>query len=179
MKANIALALCMGLFANSAKAGDAAERNLTRSLKFLAVNAMKPDVIVRPFGLQYRVLETSAADGQLIQLGDFVCTHAEGRLVDGTPFWAQVAPESAIAFKSDKVIKGWGEVLGLMRPGDVWEVYIPPELAYGDEARGDVIGPNDALVFKLWFYGGRAEAFEREDDCRDELATKWSKSPGN
>ena len=48
-----------------------------------------------------------------------------------------------------RVIKGWREVLKLMKEGAQWEVVIPPELAYGKYGSGQKIGPNETLVFEI------------------------------
>jgi peptidylprolyl isomerase/FKBP-type peptidyl-prolyl cis-trans isomerase FklB len=45
-------------------------------------------------------------------------------------------------------VPGWTEALQLMRPGDVWEVWLPAKLAYGDQDKGD-IPPNSVLDFKI------------------------------
>ena len=37
----------------------------------------------------------------------------------------------------------------LMREGDVWELYLPSELAYGDHDRGNFIKAGDVLIFIL------------------------------
>jgi peptidylprolyl isomerase/FKBP-type peptidyl-prolyl cis-trans isomerase FklB len=39
-------------------------------------------------------------------------------------------------------------VLTLMRPGDQWLVYVPPELGYGERSMGP-IPPNSVLVFRM------------------------------
>ena len=36
-----------------------------------------------------------------------------------------------------------------MHEGDVWELYIPSELAYGERGTGADIGPNSTLQFKV------------------------------
>ena len=52
-------------------------------------------------------------------------------------------------FGVGQVISGWTEALALMKPGDKWEVYLPPSLAYGDKGAGSRIGPNEVLVFEV------------------------------
>ena len=49
----------------------------------------------------------------------------------------------------NQVIRGWQEVLQLMKPGDRWEVYISPDLGYGAKGAGGSIGPNELLVFEV------------------------------
>ncbi|GAB5459267.1 MAG: hypothetical protein Hens3KO_22970 [Henriciella sp.] len=52
-------------------------------------------------------------------------------------------------FEMSDVTDGWNDALQRMSPGDEWMVYIPSELAYGDEARGDIIPANSDLVFRI------------------------------
>jgi FKBP-type peptidyl-prolyl cis-trans isomerase FklB len=47
------------------------------------------------------------------------------------------------------VIKGWGEALKKMKPGAQWEIFVPPALGYGSKGAGDVIGPNQTLIFTI------------------------------
>ena len=56
------------------------------------------------------------------------------------------------------VIKGWQEVLPLMKEGAKWQVYIPAELAYGPRGAGDIIGPNEVLVFDIELLSVKSEA---------------------
>lgn len=56
---------------------------------------------------------------------------------------------SPATFGVTQVIKGWTEALQLMRPGDVWEVALPSEIAYGSRSVGAFIQANDALLFKI------------------------------
>jgi FKBP-type peptidyl-prolyl cis-trans isomerase FklB len=51
------------------------------------------------------------------------------------------------------VIKGWSEALKLMPVGSKWQLYLPPELAYGDEGEGDDIAPGSTLVFEVELLG--------------------------
>ena len=47
------------------------------------------------------------------------------------------------------MIKGWTEALQKMNVGDKWELYIPPQLAYGPQGTGGAIGPNQTLIFEV------------------------------
>jgi FKBP-type peptidyl-prolyl cis-trans isomerase FklB len=47
------------------------------------------------------------------------------------------------------VIKGWSEALKMMPVGSKWELYIPSDLAYGDEGYGEDIPPGSTLVFEV------------------------------
>ncbi len=124
-----------------------AEAALARSRAFLEENARKPGVQVLPGGVQYRVLEEGS--GTPPTLDDQVKVHYEGRTLDGRKFDSSRDRGEPAVFALRGVIKGFSEALTHMKPGSRWEVFIPPELAYGAQGAGDVIGPNEALVFDL------------------------------
>ena len=58
-----------------------------------------------------------------------------GSLVDGTVFDSSYERGQPTMFAPMQVIKAWTEAMQLMKPGDKWELYCPPELAYGNEGR--------------------------------------------
>jgi peptidylprolyl isomerase/FKBP-type peptidyl-prolyl cis-trans isomerase FklB len=115
---------------------------------FLAKNAKAEGVKVLADGLQYKVLRSGPADGVRPKLGDEVKVHYEGSLIDGTVFDSSYGRGSPAVFTVGEVVPGWNEVLQLMRPGDVWYVYLPPKLGYGEEGSGP-IPPNSVLGFKI------------------------------
>ena len=47
------------------------------------------------------------------------------------------------------MIKGWTEAMQLMVEGDKWEMYIPSDMAYGDNGRPPKIGGGDCLIFTM------------------------------
>ncbi|HHH39590.1 MAG TPA: FKBP-type peptidyl-prolyl cis-trans isomerase [Sedimenticola sp.] len=124
-----------------------AEEALERSKTFLAENAKKPDVHVLPSGVQYQVIEEGK--GTPPGLEDQVKVHYEGRTIDGRKFDSSRDRGQPAVFALQGVIKGFAEALTRMKPGARWKVFIPPELAYGSRGAGDLIGPNEALVFDL------------------------------
>jgi FKBP-type peptidyl-prolyl cis-trans isomerase FklB len=78
-----------------------------------------------------------------------VSVHYRGSLINGLEFDSSFARGQPANFKVNEVIKGWAEILPLMRVGDYWRVYVPADLAYGDRGQPPRIGPNEALVFEL------------------------------
>jgi FKBP-type peptidyl-prolyl cis-trans isomerase FklB len=52
-------------------------------------------------------------------------------------------------FPVNAVIPGWVEALQMMPEGSKWRLFVPPELAYGEQGAGGVIGPNSTLVFDV------------------------------
>ena len=119
--------------------------------QFLADNAEKEGVIIRPSGLQYRIIQ--AGDGAPLGAPEDLATVSySGELIDGTVF-DETAPGETIEFRADGLIAGWVEALSLMKEGDRWELVIPSELGYGAFGAGGVIPPNQTLVFEMDLIG--------------------------
>jgi FKBP-type peptidyl-prolyl cis-trans isomerase FklB len=78
-----------------------------------------------------------------------VTVHYRGSLASGLEFDSSFARGEPVQFKVKDVIKGWQEALPLMRVGDHWQLFVPPELAYGERGQPPRIGPNEALVFEI------------------------------
>jgi FKBP-type peptidyl-prolyl cis-trans isomerase FklB len=123
---------------------DAAE-NAQKAEEFLAENAKKEGIQVTESGLQYRVIE--AGEGESPSTEDRVTAFYTGRLVDGTVFDSTEGGD-ARTFEVTKVIPGWTEALLMMKPGSKWQLFIPPDLAYGEMSR-EPIPPNSALIFDI------------------------------
>ncbi|MFM9059128.1 MAG: FKBP-type peptidyl-prolyl cis-trans isomerase [Planctomycetaceae bacterium] len=126
---------------------EAAAKNLATGREFLAANAKRPGVVVRPSGLQYEVREpgSGAAPGP----NDVVVARYRGTRIDGTEFDATQPAEPPASFALGEVVPGWQEALPLMKAGAKWTLWLPPELAYGKEGSPPVIGPNEVLVFDI------------------------------
>ena len=124
-----------------------AAQNLEAGQKFLAENAKKDGVVTTESGLQYKVIKSG--DGATPGPEDTVTTHYRGTLIDGTEFDSSYSRGQPASFPVNGVIPGWTEALQLMKVGDKWELYIPSDLAYGPQQRGDVIQPNSTLLFEL------------------------------
>lgn len=113
---------------------------------YLAENALRANVVTTASGLQYEVL--ASGDGAAPGPRDIVTTHYHGTFIDGRVFDSSVERGAPSAFPVDRVISGWKEGLQLMKVGDKWKLYIPPDLAYGDEGTSG-IGPNETLIFEV------------------------------
>lgn len=116
---------------------------------FLTENKDKQGVITLKSGLQYKVLKEGG--GKLHPLAHTPCDcHYEGRLLDGKKFDSSYDRGQPTTFAPNQVIPGWTEAMQLMKEGDLWELYIPSELAYGDAGVGNGLIPGGAcLVFKM------------------------------
>ena len=125
----------------------AAETALAKGKAFLEANAKKPGVVALPDGLQYKVLQEGK--GPKPTATDTVSVHYRGTLLDGTEFDSSYKRGTPTEFRVGGVIKGWQEALQLMPVGSKWQLWIPPELAYGTKGAGGVIGPNEVLSFEV------------------------------
>jgi len=126
---------------------DSSKINLKESKAFLAENKEKEGVVTLASGLQYKVLKEGT--GPLPQATDKVKTHYVGTLINGTEFDSSVKRGEPITFSVNGVIPGWTEALQLMKVGAKWKLFIPPELGYGENGAGNLIGPNAALIFEV------------------------------
>lgn len=122
--------------------------NKAKSDKFLADNKAKKGIVVLPSGVQYRVIEDGTGTRHPT-LSSEVTVHYRGSLMNGLEFDSSFARGEPVHFKVGDVIKGWQDVLPLMRVGDHWQIFVPPALAYGERGQPPRIGPNEALVFEL------------------------------
>jgi FKBP-type peptidyl-prolyl cis-trans isomerase FklB len=114
-------------------------------------NKNKKGVVTLPSGLQYEVI--SAGTGKKPGKNDVVTVDYEGHLTNGKVFDSSYKRGQPATFPVNGVIEGWQEALQLMNTGSTWMLYIPPQLAYGEAGAGDVIGPNETLVFKVHLIG--------------------------
>lgn len=115
--------------------------------EFLTINKNRAGVITLPSGLQYQVLKKGA--GTKPTASDKVKCHYHGTLINGTVFDSSVQRGEPAVFGVSQVIPGWVEALQQMEVGSKWRLFIPSELAYGDNGAGDVIEPNSALIFDV------------------------------
>jgi len=124
-----------------------AEKNQKVGAAFLAENKAREGVITLESGLQYKVL--TAGEGQRPKPDDRVVVQYRGALVDGTEFDSSHARGKPASFAVNQVIPGWREALQLMPVGSKWQLFVPPELGYGERGTGRKIGPNTTLVFEV------------------------------
>jgi FKBP-type peptidyl-prolyl cis-trans isomerase len=122
--------------------------NTVEAQQFLEKNKKAPGVNALPSGLQYRILAAGTPGAASPKPTDQVTVQYRGRLLNGTEFDSSYKHGKAASFRIDGVIKGWQEALPLMKPGAKWELFVPPELAYGLNTPG-VIPPGSLLVFDI------------------------------
>ena len=141
------LASCKDHSIMTAKASPTYDLSVDSNKKFLADNAARAGVAVRPSGLQYRVIHAGTGK-PVTSAGDTVTVTYRGSLISGKVF-DQTQPGNTATFQAGRLIPGWVEALSLMKEGDEWELVIPPELGYGAQGAGGVIPPNQTLVFDM------------------------------
>jgi FKBP-type peptidyl-prolyl cis-trans isomerase len=115
---------------------------------FLTRNAAVKNVVTTPSGLEYFVIKSGPPNGPHPTDGDKVTFHYEGKLTTGETFDSSIARGEPLSGGVGDFVPGFTEALKLMRPGDEWIVWIPPELGYGAK-QVDVIPPNSVLRFRL------------------------------
>ena len=119
-----------------------AQKNQAEADKFLAENKSKEGVKTTASGLQYKVLKEG--NGQQPKASDTVTVNYRGTLLDGTEFDSSYKRGQPATFPVGGVIKGWTEALQMMKVGSKYQLFIPPNLAYGEQARGSI--PANALL---------------------------------
>jgi FKBP-type peptidyl-prolyl cis-trans isomerase FklB len=120
-----------------------AERMRRAGLAFLEQNRLQDGVQVSESGLQYRVVKEG--NGASPEPGDQVKVHYDGRLISGQVFESSRKRGEPVTLAFDQLIPGWRQGLQLMREGAIYELYVPPTLAYDRE------GPmaNQTLIFTV------------------------------
>ena len=124
------------------------EKNAKDGKKFLEENLKKnPKIKTTASGIQYEII--TAGKGNKPSASDKVLTHYHGTHIDGSVFDSSVDRGEPIEFPLNGVIEGWSEILQLMPKGSKWKVYIPSNLAYGEQGSQGGIGPNETLIFEI------------------------------
>jgi len=126
--------------------------------KFLEENAKREGVKTTESGLQYEVIKE--AEGPQPGPDDVVTVHYEGTLTDGTVFDSSIKRGTPIDLPVGGVIPGWVEGLQLMHVGEKYKLYIPSELAYGEQSPSPLIPANSVLVFDLELLGIKGDENE-------------------
>ena len=124
-----------------------ADKNVEESKKFLAEDQKKEGIKTLPSGLQYKVL--TEGFGKMPKAEDTVTVNYKGTLIDGTEFDNSYKRGQPATFKVNGVIKGWTEAMQLMKEGSKWQLFIPPDLAYGERGAGRTIPPGSTLIFEV------------------------------
>ena len=125
-----------------AAANDAAAR------EFLAQNAGEPGVKTLPSGLQYRLLDSGDRKAAAVGVSDVVVVNYQGALLNGVEFDNSFKRGVPMTFHVNATIEGWQQALALMHPGARWQMWVPPQLGYGDTRKPGIPG-GSLLVFEV------------------------------
>jgi len=151
MKTFFILTLALVVLTGCSGKRDQASTQTGPGATFLAENAKKEGVITTASGLQYKVIKSGT--GESPRLTDTVKVNYQGTLIDGTVFDSSMRHGGPATFPINRVIPGWTEALQLMKVGDKWQLFIPANLAYGDQSPGPTIPPNSVLIFEVELLG--------------------------
>lgn len=143
-----------------------AKKNLDAGQSFLEANKKKEGVTTTASGLQYKII--TEGKGKQPKSTDTVVAHYRGTLINGTEFDSSYQRNEPATFPVAGVIKGWQEVLPLMKEGAKWQVYIPSDLAYGPRGAGGEIGPNEALIFDIELLSVKEAAADAESKKKEK-----------
>jgi FKBP-type peptidyl-prolyl cis-trans isomerase FklB len=124
-----------------------ARKNLEEGYMFLTDNIKNEGVFETETGLQYKILKEGY--GSFPSINDEVKCHYHGTMLNGTIFDSSVERRQPAVFPVNGVIQGWIEALQIMPVGAKWRIFIPSDLAYGEEGAGGLIGPNATLIFDV------------------------------
>ena len=130
-------------------AAEKAQAAKSKGNAFLEANKKRKEVITLPSGLQYEVIKNGDANSPTAKGVDTVVVNYRVALFDGEDIENSFKSGQPAVFPVMGVIKGWIEILQLMRKGDHWKVYVPSDLAYGAAGNGAAIPPHSTLKFEI------------------------------
>jgi len=128
------------------KRAEEAAENKAAGEKFLAENKNKEGVKVTESGLQYKII--TAGTGATPTAKDRVKVDYKGTFINGETFDSSYDRGEPAVFSVGGVIPGWTEGLQLMKVGAKWELYIPSDIAYGENGTRNM-KPNQTLIFEV------------------------------
>ena len=135
-----------------AAASKAAEAKFGENKKagedFLEANKSKKGVQTTESGIQYIVLKEGSGEKPAGPMTK-VKVHYHGTNIEGNIFDSSVDRGTPATFGLNQVIKGWTEGVQLMNEGAKYKFFIPQELAYGAQQRGENIKPFSTLIFEI------------------------------
>lgn len=138
--------------------------------KLVPWNSAAPNVVKTGTGLEYIVLASGPADGQLPSARSEATIHYEGHLnADNSKFDSSFDRNAPATFPVSAVVPGFSEALQLMKPGDNWLVYIPSALGYGARGSRGAVPPNADIVFEI-----EMKSFSSPPDITRDAWAKFS-----
>lgn len=126
--------------------GKLKQQNSAVNTGFFAKLKENKAVVALPSGLHYETVQEGT--GAAPKATETVRVHYTGKLIDGTVFDSSVQRGEPAEFPLDQVIAGWTEGIQKMKKGGKIKLYVPPQLAYGDDGRPG-IPPSSTLIFDV------------------------------
>jgi len=124
------------------------KQNIEIEKQFLEANAKKDSIITLSSGLQYKIIKKG--EGEKPTINDYVICHYKGSFINGKVFDSSYDRNEPATFPiTGGVINGWSEALQLMSVGSKWQIFVPYNLAYGEEGMTDIIEPYQTLIFDI------------------------------
>jgi FKBP-type peptidyl-prolyl cis-trans isomerase len=121
-------------------------KNLNQAAAYFTKLKEVKDVVELPDGLRYQIVKPGT--GNPPKPTDTVKVNYTGTLIDGNVFDSSERQGKPVEFQLDKVIAGWTEGLQKISKGGKIRLFVPPQLAYGDDGRPG-IPPGSVLVFEV------------------------------
>lgn len=154
-----------------------AERSLVASKAFLDENRKGEGVRALASGLQYKVLEEGK--GPRPKPTDTVTVRYRGTSIDGTEFYNSARQGKSSKLTVTELIKGLQEALQFMPEGAKWRIFIPPNLAHGEQGSPDgKIGPNETLVYEVALLSIGKTTAEQRSEHRPTAIQSWEEKRG-
>ena len=122
--------------------------NQAAAKDFLARNGHEKGVTTTASGLEYKVVLPGDRKAAAVTPTDAVTVQYRGKLLDGSEFDSTYTRGAPATFTVNGVIPGWQEALVLMKPGAKWQLFVPPELAYGASPKPGIPG-GSLLIFDV------------------------------
>lgn len=126
---------------------DKVEKQKQEGKKFLEENKTKQGIISLPEGLQYEILKEGT--GKQPTISSSVTAHYKGALLDGKEFDSSFKRNQPFTAPLRALIKGWQIAIPMMKEGSHWRLWIPSDLAYGDQGAGRDIHGGATLLFEV------------------------------
>jgi FKBP-type peptidyl-prolyl cis-trans isomerase len=114
---------------------------------FLAKIDADPSYTRTASGLRYKSLKTLDSGAKPTPENE-VTVHYRGTFIEGTEFDSSYKTGEPATFTLDRLIAGWVEGIPLMKQGEIFELILPYDLAYGVAGRSS-IPPRQTLVFQV------------------------------
>lgn len=131
----------------TAKQHATSEQNRIEGEKFLAENKKEEGIVTLPSGLQYKII--TEGKGPSPKATQTVVANYVGTFINGHEFDSSIKRGQPAELPVSGFMAGWTEALQLMKVGSKWKLFVPANLAYGDQGAGDLIAPGSTLIFEI------------------------------